>query len=377
MKKKIIIIVNEFQNIINFRLNLINFLAQKNLNIFIICYSKKDIHRVNFQKYPDMPVYFLSGKSKGKSIIAELIGIYGLLKLIRSINPDLMLSFTVKTNIYSALISKLLKKNILITITGLGSTYIDGGIMNKFIFFMYKFFRGKKSSYIFQNKDDFDVFRKNNILKNDNFYLIPGSGVDTKKYNKDLDFIINSNFKNFNFLFIGRLIKHKGIEEFYKAALKLISRSKIKINFYLLGKFDKSDFYSIDQNLYDEIKKNQNFKLIDFSDNVADHIKKSHCVVLSSKREGMPKSLLEACSIGRPIITSDVPGSREIVIDEYNGYKYESGNIEDLCKKMHMMINIPKYEFVNLCNNANKHVNKNFSSKIINNMYYEIIKTKL
>ena len=91
----------------------------------------------------------------------------------------------------------------------------------------------------------------------------------------------------------------------------------------------------------------------------------------------MPKSLLEACSIGRPIISSDVPGSREIVIDEYNGYKYESGNIEDLCKKMFIMINIHKYKFVNLCNNANKHVKKNFSSKKINNMYYEIIKAKL
>ena len=152
MKKKIIIIVNEFQNIINFRLNLINFLAKKNFNIFIICYSKKDIHRVNFQKYPDIPIYFLSGKSKGKSVIEELIGIYGLLKLIRSINPDLMLSFTVKTNIYSALISKLFKKNILITITGLGSTYLDGGIMNKFIFFMYKFSRGKNLHIFFKIK---------------------------------------------------------------------------------------------------------------------------------------------------------------------------------------------------------------------------------
>ena len=377
MKKKIVIVVNEFQNIINFRLSLINYLAQKNLDISIICYSKKNIQRLNFKKNSNIPIYFLSGKSKGKSLIGELIGIYGLYKLIRSINPELILSFTVKANLYSSLISKFLGINIINTITGLGSTYIDGGSMNKFIFIMYKFSLGKKTSYIFQNKDDRNVFKKNNLIKNSNFYLIPGSGVDTNKFKKNLDFIHNYNFKKFNFLFIGRLIKHKGIEEFYKAALKLISISKIKINFVILGSFDKNDSYSISQNLYEKIKKNKSFKLIYNSNNVAHFIKNSHCVVLSSKREGMPMSLLEACSIGRPIISSDVPGSREIVIHEYNGYKYKSGNINDLYKKMLSIINLPKIELINFCNNANEHVKKNFSSNLINDMYYQIIKKKL
>ena len=377
MKKKIVIVVNEFQNIINFRLSLINYLSQKNLDISIICYSKKNIQRLNFKNYLNIPIYFLSGNSKGKSIIGELVGVYGLYKLIRSINPELILSFTVKTNLYSSLISKFLKKNIIITIRGLGSTYIDGGIMNKFIFFMYKIFKGKKISYVFQNKDDRNVFKKNNLLKNGNFFLIPGSGVDTNKFKKNLDYIHNSNFKNFNFLFIGRLIKHKGIDEFYKAALKLISTSKTKINFIILGSFDKNDSYSIEKNLYDDIKKNKNFKLVEFSDDVAHFIKKSHCVVLSSKREGMPMSLLEACSIGRPIISSDVPGSKEIVINDYNGYKYKSGNVNDLYKKMLSIVNLPKNKLIAFCNNANQHVKKNFSSNLINDMYYEIIKKKL
>ena len=88
-------------------------------------------------------------------------------------------------------------------------------------------------------------------------------------------------------------------------------------------------------------------------------------------------SLLEACSIGRPIISSDVPGSKEIVINDYNGYKYKSGNVNDLYKKMLSIVNLPKNKLIAFCNNANQHVKKNFSSNLINDMYYEIIKKKL
>lgn len=377
MKKKIILVVNEFQNIINFRLSLINYLINKNINLSIICYSNNIIKTNKINKYTKVPVYFLSGTSKGKSLVKELTGIFSLFKLIKNLNPDLILSYTIKPNIYSLLISKLLKKNIIITLTGLGSTYLEGGLFQKFVFLLYRYFNNTRASFVFQNKYDLNVFKIQKILNRRKFFLIPGSGIDIIEFKKDLNYIYNNNQKTFNFLFIGRLIKHKGLEEFYFAAEKLLSVTRIKIKFLIIGSYNKEDTYSISHGLFKMISNNNNFRIINHTNNVVKFIKQSNCVVLSSKREGMPKSLLEASSIGRPLISSDVPGSNEIVIDGFNGYTYESGNIEDLFLKMFNMINLPKKKIITFCNNANKHVKKNFSTSKINDMYYEIIKKNI
>ena len=377
MEKKIVLVVNEFQNIINFRLSLINYLIHKNINLSIICYSRKTIKTNEIKKYTNVPVYFLSGTSNGKSLFKELIGIYSLFKLIKNLNPDLILSYTIKPNIYSSLISKLLKKNVIITLTGLGSTYLEGGLFQKFIFLLYRYLKSTRTYFIFQNKSDLNVFKVQKLLNDRKFFLIPGSGIEIKEFKKDLSFIYNYNQNTFKFLFIGRLIKHKGIEEFYRAAEKLLSITKIKIKFIIIGAYDKKDTYSISHKLFKKISKNNNFRIISYTNNVTKFIKQSNCVILTSKREGMPKSLLEASSIGRPLISSDVPGSKEIVIDGFNGYTYESGNIEDLFLKMSNMINLPRKKIITFCNNAHHHVKKNFSASKINDMYYKIIEKNL
>ena len=377
MKQKILIFVNEFQNIINFRLSLINYLSNRGLNIEVICYSKKNIQENQIKDLLDIPVHYLSGDSKGTSLIDELKNIFRLYLLIRSISPNLILSYTIKPNLYSSLVTRILQINNIKTITGMGSTYIEGGMIKQLIFILFKLFNNKRVKYIFQNNQDLNIFKKKGIIYKHNSFLIPGSGVDLNKYNKNLNYIYQNDQATFNFLFIGRMIKHKGIEELYNAALKLLSSSKLKIKFTIVGKFDKDDKYAIDQNLYNKMSNNNSFSLIGFSNNVIEFILKSNCILLTSKREGMPMSLLEASAIGRPMISSDVPGCKEIVIDNFNGFKYKSGDSEDLYNKMLMIVNLPREKILNFCENAHNHVAKNFSSKIINDKYYEAIRKNL
>jgi galacturonosyltransferase len=192
-----------------------------------------------------------------------------------------------------------------------------------------------------------------------------------------LEFLIDNKCPTFNFLFIGRLITHKGIEEFYKASIKLISNSNVKLKFIVVGQYDKFDQYSIDQTLYNKIHKNENFELIGYTSNVTKYILRSNCILLSSKREGMPMALLEAGAIGRPIIASDVPGCNEIVIDNFNGFKYKSGDIKDLFNKMKKMITLSQKQILNFSYNSHKHISENFSSNTINDKYYKIIQENL
>ena len=145
MKQKILLIVNEFKNIINFRLSLIEYLRNKNIIIEVLCYSKKNYYENNIKELNGIQIYFLTGDSKSTRIFAEIKNIFKLFVLIKSIKPNLIMSFTVKPNIYSSLISKIFRINNLITITGLGSTYIEGGNLNKIIFSLYKIFKNRKT----------------------------------------------------------------------------------------------------------------------------------------------------------------------------------------------------------------------------------------
>ncbi len=377
MKHKILIIVNEFQNLINFRLPLIRFLKEKHINIQIICYSKKNKEKNQYDELLNVPVHYLSGESKGINLLKEIFYFTKLFFLVTKLNPSLIMSFTIKPNIYSAIISKIQKRKNIISITGLGSTYIEKGIFNRIIMGLFKFFKNPNIIYVFQNQDDAKVFKDYYIINKFNNFIIPGSGVDLKMYSKNTDYIKKNDYLNFNFLFIGRLIKHKGIEEFYKAALKLLSNSKLNINFTIIGKFNSSDRYSITHKLYKEISKNSNFELISFTDQISKFILKSNCVLLTSMREGMPMSLLEASAIGRPIIASNVPGCKEIVVDNFNGFKYKSGDYDDLFKKMNILVNLPNEKILRFCDNAHIHVSNKFSSKIINDKYYKVIKNLL
>lgn len=375
MKQKILLFVNEYQNIINFRLNIIKYLRNKNYSLEIICYSKKifDHNKISDQ-IKGVPCHFINGNSKSKNILNEFLNICKLFVLLKKIKPNFILSFTIKPNLYSSFLSKLLKIKCALTITGLGSTYIENSLTNSIIFKLFRLFRNNYLFFIFQNKSDMKVFQNNNLLNFSNNYLIPGSGVNLKIFSKNLDFINQYDGKQFSFLFIGRLIIHKGIEEFYDAALKLISCTKIKIKFTIIGHYDPKDRYSISKKLYFEMLKNKNFKIIDYTENVVPHILNSNCVLLTSKREGLPMSLLEAGAIGRPIIASNVPGCKEIVINDFNGYLYSSGNVDDLYNKMHKIVNLSKDSLLKFSNNSYMHVSNNFSSSIVDKKYHKIIK---
>ena len=200
-------------------------------------------------------------------------------------------------------------------ITGLGTAFLKDNILQKFSIFLYKYSLDKKNIIFFQNKDDLNFFFNKKIIKTIKYQLLPGSGIDLIKYSYS-EYIEN---KVLTFLFIGRLLKSKGINEFLIAAEK-IRNFFPKIKFQIAGDLvnDKKDKMNI--NLFNKLILNNKIDYIGHQKNIIPHIINSDCVVLPSYREGTPRSLLESLSLGRPIITSNAVGCKEVIINNENGY---------------------------------------------------------
>ena len=371
MKKKITIVVNDIKNIYLFRLSLIEELVNLNYKVEIIC--NKSSFKSKFNNIPKkIKIYKLDYGKKNISLLDNLFYFFSLFKIINKTKPEIVLSYTIKPNIYSSLVCKILKIKCICTITGLGSTFINGGLLKQIIFQLYKISKNQNTTYIFQNNDDKKIFKEQNIITNLNFKIIPGSGINVKKF-KNVKFKINDNF---TFLVIARLINHKGISEYYEAAKKLKNNFK-KFNFYLIGDYDPKDKYTISKDLFNKIIKNDILNYNSYTDNILNDISKCDCVILPSYREGMSKTLLEAAYLKKPLLATNVPGCKEIVINNKNGFLFKKSSINDLASKMIKISKIDKRILKSFGVFSNNHVKQNFTSNIVNKMYLDLIKSKL
>ena len=224
-------------------------------------------------------------------------------------------------------------------ITGLGNIYLscENSLIKKKIFFLfYRLILKKYVLIFFQNKDDLKIFRAHKVTKN-NSKLNYVTGVNTtniKKFNLP---------KKINFLMISRIIKNKGIFEYLLAADFIKSKYK-NINFYFAGKFDDSN-YSLNKKKFNKLVKN-NVIYLGWKKNISDAIKKCNVVVLPSYREGLPRSILEGMAMGRAILVSNVPGCRETVKNNYNGFFFKAKKHRSLIKGMEKFINNKKLVYL-------------------------------
>ena len=371
MKKKITIVVNDIKNIYLFRLSLIQELINLNYKVEVIC--NKSLFKVKSSNIlRKLKIHKLDSSNKSIGLLDNFFYFFSLFRIIKRSKPKIVLSFTIKPNIYASLVCKILNINCLCTITGLGSTYINGGLLKQITFQLYKFSSNQNITYIFQNIDDKNIFKEQKIISKFNYKLIPGSGINVKHFKK---IKIKKN-PLFTFLVIARLITHKGIFEYYEAAKKLKNNHK-NFNFVLVGDYNPKDKYSISKDLYEKITDNKILHYYDYSENLEKIILNSDCVILPSYREGMSKSLLEAAYLKKPLLASDVPGCREIVINNKNGFLFKKCSVNDLASKMIKISKINKRKLKSFGVFSNNHVKQNFTSNVVNRMYISLIESKI
>ena len=329
---KILLIANNYWNFYNFRKELIDKILEAEHEVHLL--GNDDDYFAEFKK-KNLKLHKIKFSSRKKSIIEDFFLIIKLYKKIKLINPNIILSFTIKANIYSSLISKILDINIINNITGLGSSFLNNKIIKLITIFLYRISLSKSKMVFFQNISDKKLFLKLKIVKESNSKVIPGSGIDTSYFRSNHSLPKDKNI----FLFSGRLIKDKGINEYLQAA-KLIIDKKNNCEFHIIGKLDKDEKSSIKETYLNSYLRNKKIKYFGFVKNLKQYYANSSCVILPSYREGLSRSLLEAASMSRPIITTNVPGCQDLVQENENGFLTEVKNVDSLVKAINTFINL-------------------------------------
>lgn len=306
--------------------------------------------------------------SRGANVIKDLGLIFELWGIYRRTKPDVILHYTIKPNVYGTLAASFLRIPSVNNVCGLGTAFLNKGIVSRIALGMYKLaFRFPKLIY-FQNNDDKKFFDEKNITKNNATQVLPGSGINLKHF-VPAEQPIN---KKFTFLLISRLIHDKGILE-YIDAIKLLKAKGIDASFQILGNKDLEHKRGISEEIINNWIDNNIVEYLGGTDDVRPFINNADCVVLPSYREGTPRSLLEAASSAKPIVATNVAGCTNVVEDQVNGFLCNVKDADDLAAKLEEMINLPKERLLQMGSASRKLMEERFDEKIVIDSYLNTI----
>lgn len=292
------------------------------------------------------------------SEIKLLVDIY---KIYRKISPVAIFQFTVKNNLYGSIISRVLKINCVNNISGLGTGIIGGGLTSKFIKILYKLIKNFPFHTHFQNQDDLKYMKKLNLVSS-KVSVIPGSGVDTEYFNPPP--VLEKNNEVFTFLYVGRLLKDKGLIELFNAMDNLINE-KFNVELHVLGIRDLSNPSAIDSKTIAAWSQKNYITFFNETDDVRRNLLSADCFVLPSYREGLSRSILEAMAMCLPVIATNVPGCRQLVQDDINGFLCEPKSISSLVKTMKRVAKLDTNKRIQLGKNARKIAIQKFDIKLV------------
>ena len=370
MKKfKLLYFVSEDEYFITHKLAQALEAKKKNFNVVVLTKLnkfKKKIESLGIKTFN----FNLDRKSINP--ITNFLLVVKLYNIIRKEKPEIIQSNALKPILYIALISRFFKNiSFIYCVVGLGYLFLKKNLTNNIIrkvyFFLLKtFIKKKKSLFIFQNKDDLELFKKQKILNRIDHKIISGSGVDNKKFRK------KKIKKVYDLILHSRILEHKGIYELVSAVTHL-KKEGLDIKLLLLGNPDLNNRASIP---IKKILKWQSDKILTWEKkvvNVIPYLHQSRISILPSYREGFPRSLLEAASCGLPLISTNVPGCRDICINGFNGFLVSPKDYLDLAKAIKKLIKNPIIQ-KKFSNNSVKIVEEKFMDKIISSEFISVYK---
>ena len=328
-----------------FRAELIKNLNLKNITVYAFTTDNDALELEKIRELGAIPISYQLNRG-GLNPLADMLATYKLAQQIKQLKPDLVFSYFAKPVIFGTLAAKIVKvPKIIGMLEGLGYTFTDqpNGLSSKtklikaIQVFLYKLALPKLDQLILLNHDDKTDLLINNDIEVKETYILGGIGLDLNQYK----YSPAKKTLPIQFLFIGRLLKEKGIHDFIAAA-QIVKQKFPQTIFTVLGGIDEANLGALTQG---ELTQYIDQNVIDYPgyvENIAEWIKQSHVFVLPSYREGVPRSTQEAMAIGRPVITTDVPGCRDTVIDGVNGFLVPKWNPQALAEKMIYLIEHPE-----------------------------------
>ena len=369
MKKKILMIASKAKAHINFRGDLTKQIINKGYEVTLIV--PHDLYKKELEDM-GIKVVVMPYNKNSTSIKDNLDTINKITEIINEEKPDLIFAYTIKPIILGSIAAKKCKVDEMYSmVTGLGHIYSDNSIKTRIVRMIcgmgYRYAFKLNRKVIFQNKDDIDEVVRRKYIKRNKCELVDGSGVNMEKFKRTP--LPNENV----FLMVSRVLKEKGVIEYFEAAKIIKEKYKDDVHFMFVGEIDKTN-YAVDTSKLRKYIDDGIVELIPETDDVPSYIEKCRYFVLPTYyREGVPRVNLEALSMGRPIITTYTPGAKETVIDKKNGLFVKPRDPKDLADKMEWMINNPKL-VEKMAKRSYQLCKEKFEVNIINDKMLEILK---
>lgn len=340
-------------------------------------------------------VYVIAGDEDKKSIIEDCGFVFKSISLSRSgmnpltefnsmmilrhqikeIQPDVLHLFTIKPIVYAglALRSSFLKRMPMVcySITGLGSAYLSNSLFGRIAWRLIKIlyrisFSVPGSIIILENNDDKMLLAEEGIITDDNSFLVDGAGIDTSKYVPSLN-----KKSTFTVVLVARLLKDKGIAEYIEAG-RILKENSVDVCLQLVGTIDAGNISSMSQCDIDIAHRSGFVEYLGYRADIQDIYSSAHVACLPSYREGLPKSLIEAASCGLPLITTDVPGCRQMISNN-NGILIESRSAASIANAVMTLISDPELRNVMGLNSRSMALER-FDFKQVIDTYFKIYK---
>ena len=376
---KILITSNSSWTLFNFRLKLMQALQESGHQVHAVSMEDGSTAKIREAGFPFHP---LNIQGKGANPLADLQLVQQYKKTFKEVKPDVVLNFTIKPVIYSTIAAKSLGIPVINNIAGLGTLFNQTTWVTRIAILLYRYSQKNVEHIFFQNEDDVELFQRLQILKAQSYSRLPGSGVNTERFrpiqhqtsNLSAEAKAKSEFEpRTNFLLFGRLLWDKGVGEYIDAA-RAIKKENSKANFWVLGLLDFQNLTAIKS---EDMQQWIDEGIIDYlgkTDRVEEYIREADCIVYPSYyREGVPRSLLETAAMGKPIITTENVGCKEVVEDGYNGYKIPVKNSQALTEAMQQFIGLSEEEKISLGQNSRKLAEEKFDEKFVIEAYLKQI----
>lgn len=337
----ILVSANSSWNIVNFRMGLIRALESSGYRIVVAAAEDQHSPKLADLGIPFVPVPI---NSSGLSVVEDLRLLARYIKVFREVRPFAFLGFTAKPNIYGSLAARLVGAKAINNVSGLGTVFIKRSPLTALVAQLYRLSLRRSSTVFFQNRDDLELFTRAGIVRPERARLLPGSGVDLDHFRPSAEARVGGPFR---FVFVGRLLWDKGVAEYVEAA-RFVSTAYPEAAFQMLGPVGAINRTAVPSADLERWRADGIIDYLGESDDVRGAIGQSDCVVLPSYREGLPRALLEGSAMGKPLIATDVPGCREVVIDGQTGYLCEARSARSLADAMLKMIKASDLERSNM-----------------------------
>jgi len=360
-----VLTANSAWNLLNFRAPVIRALVANGHRVVAAAGPDSAVPDLESMGVEFLPVGI---DARGISPLRDLALVVGYRRIFAQARPCAVLTFTAKPNIYGSLAATSLGIPVISTVTGLGTGFLSGRALQSLVSLLYRLSFRRCSKVFFHNPEDLELFVQQGLVRSENAGLVPGSGVDLghfvparRRVRKEVP----------TFLFIGRLLKDKGVVEFVEAARLVASRHEAR--FQIAGTIEDHP-KAVSPTLLKSAERAGAVEMLGTTADIRTFIRHADCVVLPSYREGIPRVLLEASAMATPVIATDVPGCRQAVEHEVTGLLCKPRSARSLADAMLAFAGMSPAKRVQMGRSGRAKVEREFSEEGVIAAYFDALR---